>query len=222
MKILIVEDDAKIAQFLQKGLKEEGYVTHWVKDGEAAQRTALQEDWDLAILDWMLPKRDGLSVCRKIREAGKKFPILMLSARGSTENRVEGLDCGADDYLTKPFAFTELLARIRALSRRRSEEAVPLLQSGNLTLNLVSHKVSYRDKEIELTNREFTLLQYFMRRRGHVLSRTVIAESVWNYDFQSGTNVIDVYVNYLRNKLKKATGREMIKTVRNSGYLFEE
>lgn len=222
MKILIVEDDGKIAQFLEKGLKEEGYVTHWVKDGEAGYQTAAQEDWDILILDRMLPKMDGLAVCRKIREQGNKVPILILSARSAIDNRVEGLDSGADDYLTKPFAFSELLARVRALSRRQSDSLTSTLENGELKLNLVSHKATYRGNEIDLTSREFALLEYFMRRKGHVLSRTIIAESVWDYDFQSGTNVIDVYVNYLRNKLKKITGREMIKTIRNRGYVFED
>ena len=222
MKILIVEDDQKIAQFLEKGLKEEGYVTHWVKDGESGIEKATQEEWDLLILDRMLPKTDGLAVCRRMREKGSRVPILILSARGTTENRVEGLDSGADDYLAKPFAFSELLARVRALSRRKSGDLKPALESGDLKLDLIAHKATYRDKKIDLTSREFALLQLFMRRRGHVLSRTIIAESVWDYDFQSGTNIIDVYVNYLRTKLKKITGQDMIQTIRNRGYVFEE
>ncbi len=222
MKILIVEDDLKIAQFLKKGLEEEGYVTHWVKDGEAGFETATREEWDLLILDRMLPKTEGLEVCRRIREKGSRVPILILSARGTTENRVEGLDSGADDYLPKPFAFSELLARVRALARRKTEELKPALEMGELKLDLVSHKATYRDKKIDLTSREFALLHLFMRRKGHVLSRTIIAESVWDYDFQSGTNIIDVYVNYLRTKLKKMTGRDLIQTIRNRGYVFEE
>ncbi len=222
MKILIVEDDQKIAQFLEKGLKEEGYVTHWVKDGESGFEKAALEEWDLLILDRMLPKTDGLQVCRRIREKGSRVPILILSARGTIENKVEGLDAGADDYLPKPFAFSELLARIRALSRRKSEDLKPALALGDLKLDLVSHKATYRDKKIDLTSREFALLHLFMRRKGHVLSRTIIAESVWDYDFQSGTNVVDVYVNYLRTKLKKMTGHDMIQTIRNRGYVFEE
>lgn len=219
---MIVEDDRKIAQFLEKGLKEEGYVTRWVTDGETAHTTALQEEWDLIILDRMLPKLDGLAVCRKIREQGNRVPLLILSAQGTTQNRVEGLDAGADDYLTKPFAFSELLARIRALSRRQTDELSSILGVGDLKLDLVAHKATFRDKRIELTSREFSLLQLFMRRKGHVLTRTIIAESVWDYDFQSGTNVIDVYVNYLRNKLKKISGRDLIQTIRNRGYIFEE
>lgn len=221
MKILLVEDDKRVAEFLEKGLKEEGYVTHWVKDGESGYEAGVREPWDVIILDGMLPKMDGLDVCRKLRDQGSTIPVLILSARGTTENRVQGLDCGADDYLSKPFAFSELLARIRALSRRRGEGA-SFLQVGDLKLDLVSHKATYRDKKIDLTSREFALLQFFLRRKGHVLSRTIIAESVWEYDFQSGTNVIDVYVNYVRNKLKKITGRDMIRTVRNRGYVFED
>lgn len=222
MKILIVEDDRKIAQFLEKGLKEEGYVTHWVNDGQAAADAASREEWDMIILDRMLPKLDGLEVCRKIRREGNKVPILILSARGEIENKVEGLDCGADDYLAKPFAFSELLARSRALTRRNADSASSLLEVGDLKLDLMSHKATFNGNEIDLTSREFALLQFFMRRKGHVLSRTIIAESVWDYDFQSGTNVIDVYVNYLRTKLKKITGRDMIRTVRGSGYMLEE
>lgn len=222
MKILLVEDDRKIAQFLEKGLKEEGYVTHWVKDGETAADTALREEWDMIILDRMLPKMDGLAVCRKIRMEGNRVPILVLSAHGEIENKVEGLDAGADDYLGKPFAFSELLARIRALTRRKSDTGTSVLEAGDLKLNLVSHKATFKGKDIDLTSREFALLQFFMRRKGHVLSRTIIAESVWDYDFQSGTNVIDVYVNYLRTKLKKISGRDMIRTVRGSGYVMED
>jgi DNA-binding response OmpR family regulator len=221
MRILLVEDDAKIAKFIEKGLKEEGYVTHWVKDGLAGLEAAT-EPWDLIILDRMLPKMDGLTVCKRVREAGQQVPILFLSAKGTLENRVEGLDCGADDYLPKPFGFSELLARIRALTRRKTTDLKPLLESGNLKLDLVSHTATFNDDKIELTSREFSLLQLFMRRKGHVLSRTIIAESVWEYDFQTGTNVIDVYVNYLRNKLKKMTGHDYIRTIRNRGYQFEE
>jgi DNA-binding response OmpR family regulator len=222
MKILLIEDDRKIAQFLQKGLNEEGYVVRWMTDGESGLETLKQDDWDLVILDRMLPKMDGLTVCRKARQEGIKTPILILSGKGTIQNRVEGLDCGADDYLPKPFAFSELLARVRALSRRSSEAQNSALEINGLKLDLVTHKVTYKGKEIDLTSREFALLQFFMRRKGHVLSRTIIAESVWDYDFQSGTNVIDVYVNYLRNKLKKITGREMIETVRNRGYVLED
>jgi DNA-binding response OmpR family regulator len=221
MKILIIEDDKKIAQFLEKGLKEEGYVTHSVNDGDAGLKTATQEEWDMIILDRMLPKLDGLSVCKQIRKEGHKVPILILSAKSTVENKIEGLDSGADDYLTKPFAFSELLARVRALSRRKSESVGSTLEAGELILDLIGHKVTYLDKKIELTSREFSLLQFFMRRKGHVLSRTIIAESVWEYDFQGGTNIIDVYVNYLRTKLKKMTGHDMIQTIRNRGYIFE-
>lgn len=222
MKILLIEDDSKIAKFLEKGLKEEGYVTHWVKDGESGLSAATKEPWDLVILDRMLPKMDGLVVCKNLRQAGQKAPVLILSARGTTENKIEGLDAGADDYLPKPFSFAELLARVRALSRRKTDDTKPHLEMGSLKLDLVAHAAMYEDRKIDLTSREFALLQLFMRRKGHVLSRTIIAESVWDYDFTSGTNVIDVYVNYLRTKLKKITGHDYIQTVRNRGYLFED
>jgi DNA-binding response OmpR family regulator len=221
MKVLIVEDDHKITGFLEKGLREEGYVTHCEKNGAQGLDAAMRENWDVIILDRMLPGLDGLEFCRRFRRDGHKTPVLILSARGETENRIEGLDAGADDYLPKPFSFSELLARLRALLRRPSEATGATLKAGELTLDLVSHHVFYRDKKIPLTTREFGLLQLFMRRQGHVLSRTVIAESVWEYDFQSGTNVVDVYVNYLRKKIKKAAGRDMIQTIRHRGYLFE-
>lgn len=222
MKILLVEDDGKIAKFIEKGLQEEGYVTHWVRDGRSGLEAATSKEWDLIILDRMLPQMDGLTVCRRVRESGKSAPILMLSAKGTVENRIEGLDGGADDYLPKPFSFSELLARARALARRKTSDLKPALELGKLKLDLVSHIATYDEQKIDLTSREFSLLQLFMRRKGHVLSRTVIAESVWEYDFQAGTNVIDVYVNYLRTKLKKITGREYIQTIRNRGYQIEE
>ncbi|MCG3204682.1 MAG: Transcriptional activator protein CopR [Elusimicrobia bacterium] len=222
MKILVVEDDKKIAQFLLKGLKEEGYVTHWVQDGDSALQNATQEEWDVLVLDRMLPKRDGLTLCREIRQKGNRVPILILSARSTIENRVEGLDAGADDYLPKPFSFNELLARIRALARRKTENLTSTLTVGDFQLDMTAHTATFQGNKIDLTNREFALLQLFMKRKGHILSRTLIAESVWDYDFQSGTNVIDVYVNYLRNKLKKISGRDVIETVRNRGYLFKD
>lgn len=223
MNILLVEDDAKIAKFLRQGLKEEGHAVRHINRGDEAVDAARDGGFDVAILDVMLPGRDGLSVCRDIRLLGLNLPILMLTARDTIENRVEGLDAGADDYLVKPFAFTELLARLRALERRAGEArgGGRKLESGGLTLDLVSHQVAYAGKQMDLSSREFALLHLFMKREGHVLSRTVILESVWGYDFQSGTNVVDVYVNYLRTKLKAATGDACIRTVRNSGYVFE-
>jgi DNA-binding response OmpR family regulator len=222
MKILLVEDDGKIAKFVSQGLREEGFVVALAKDGELGYQKASEEAFDVLILDVMLPKMDGVTLCRKLRQGGKVLPILMLTARDTVENRVEGLDAGADDYLIKPFSFSELLARIRALDRRSRVDGQKSLEAGHLKIDLVAHKVSYEGKELELTSREFALLHFFLRRKGHVLSRTIIAESVWGYDFEAGTNVIDVYVNYLRRKLKKITGQDWIQTVRSQGYSFEE
>ncbi|MCG3204679.1 MAG: Transcriptional regulatory protein CusR [Elusimicrobia bacterium] len=222
MKVLIVEDDKSIRNFVSQGLKEEGHVVTTAADGKTGFDLALSNDFELLILDLMLPKMDGLTICRLLRERGCNFPVVMLTAKDSVENRVEGLDVGADDYLVKPFAFSELLARIRAVCRRKTSEGKTQMELGGLRVDLVRHKVEYEKTQIELTSREFLLLKYFMSHPGHVLSRTMIIESVWGYDFQAGTNIIDVYVNFLRKKLKKLTGKDWIRTLRNRGYVFEE
>jgi DNA-binding response OmpR family regulator len=222
MNILFVEDDAKIAKFVAQGLKEEGHAVRHLANGAEAFEAARDGGFDLLLLDVMLPGKDGVSLCRDLRSLGNQTPVIMLTARDSVESRVNGLDAGADDYMVKPFAFAELVARVRAMDRRRGErqEGGRLTVDG-LTLDLAGHKVSYKGKQIELTAREFTLLHLFLKRRGHVLSRTVILESVWGYDFQTGTNIVEVYVNYLRQKLKSAAGRPLIRTVRGRGYVFE-
>jgi DNA-binding response OmpR family regulator len=222
MKILIVEDEKAIVRFVSQGLKEEGHVVSSAADGKTGLEMALTDNFDFLILDLMLPKMNGLDVCRAIREKGLEFPILMLTAKDSVENRVDGLDAGADDYLVKPFAFSELAARVRALGRRKKGEGQAVLEEAGLKMDLVRHRVVYNDNELELTSREFGLLSHFMKRKGHVLSRTMIIESVWGYDFQAGTNIIDVYINFLRRKLRKLTGKDWIRTVRNHGYVFEE
>lgn len=222
MKVLVVEDDKTINNFVSKGLKEEGHVVSSAFDGKTGLDLALSGDFDFMILDLMLPKMDGISLCRSTREKKSQMPIIMLTAKDSLENRIEGLDVGADDYLVKPFAFSELLARMRAVSRRKNGEGQTVLELAGLQVDLVRHKVVYQDKELELTSREFALLQHFIKRRSHVLSRTMIIESVWGYDFQAGTNIIDVYINFLRRKLRKLTGKEWIRTIRNRGYVFEE
>lgn len=222
MKILVVEDDKTINSFVSKGLKEEGHVVSSAFDGKTGLDLASTGDFDFMILDIMLPKMDGLSICRTLRQQESQMPIIMLTAKDSVDNRIEGLDVGADDYLIKPFAFSELLARMRAVSRRKNGEGQTVLEVAGLQVDLVRHKVLYEDKELELTGREFTLLQHFMKRRSHVLSRTMIIESVWGYDFQAGTNIIDVYINFLRRKLRKLTGKDWIRTIRNRGYVFEE
>ncbi len=222
MKVLIIEDDKTIRSFIAKGLKEEGHTVSQAADGQEGLKAALSGENEFIILDLMLPKMDGIALCRKVRESGIETPIVMLTAKDALENRIEGLETGADDYLVKPFAFGELLARIKAVARRKNSEPQTTIEIAGLAIDLVRHKVSYEDKNVELTSREFALLQHFMKRRDHVLSRTMIIESVWGYDFQAGTNIIDVYINFLRRKLHKLTGKEWIRTVRNRGYVFEE
>jgi DNA-binding response OmpR family regulator len=222
MKVLIVEDDKAIRNFVSQGLKEEGHVVASATDGKTGLDMALADGFDFIILDIMLPKMNGIDICRSIRQKGLDVPILMLTAKDSIENRVQGLDVGADDYLVKPFAFSELVARMRAVGRRKKGEGQPILEEAGLKVDLVGHKVSYDGKELDLTSREFSLLSHFMKRKGQVQSRTMIIESVWGYDFQAGTNIIDVYINFLRRKLRKLTGKEWLRTVRNRGYVFEE
>jgi DNA-binding response OmpR family regulator len=222
LKILIIEDDKTILSFVSKGLREESHVVVNALDGKTGFDLAVSGDFDFIILDLMLPKMDGIQICRSLRDKGIKTPILMLTAKDSVENRIEGLDVGADDYMIKPFAFSELLARLRAIARRNDGENQTTLSVGGLQVDMVRHKVMFENKELELTSREFSLLQHFMKRKGHVLSRTMIIESVWGYDFQAGTNIIDVYINFLRRKLRKLTGKEWIRTIRNRGYIFEE
>lgn len=221
MKVLIIEDDKTIRNFVSQGLREEGHVVLTAADGKSGLEMASASDYEFIVLDLMLPKLDGLAVCRAIREKGGKVPILMLTARDSVENRVEGLEAGADDYLVKPFAFSELVARIRAISRRK-DDAQTALDVAGLRMDLIRHTLSYKAQTIELTSRESALLEFFMKRKETVLSRTMIIESVWGYDFQAGTNIIDVYINFLRGKLRKLTGKDWIRTIRNRGFVFEE
>jgi len=221
MRILVVEDEKKVAHFIKKGLEEEAYAVDVAYDGEEALCFAQQNDYDLIILDIMLPKKDGLNVLTALREKGILVPVLILSARTSVEDRVKGLNLGGDDYLMKPFSFSELLARVRALLRRGRRETT-VLKVRDLTLDPVSRKVFRGGKEIELTPKEFALLEYFMRNKSQVLTRTMIAEHVWNYNFDSFTNVIDVYVNYLRNKIDKDSPHKLIQTIRGVGYMMEE
>lgn len=221
MRILVVEDEKKVANFIKKGLEEEAYAVDLAYDGEEALCFGQQNDYDLVILDIMLPKKDGCKVLTTLRETGILTPVLILSARTAVEDRVKGLNLGGDDYLTKPFSFSELLARIRALLRRGKKETT-ILKVRDLTLDPVSRKIFRAGKEIELTPKEFALLEYFMRNKNQVLTRTMIAEHVWNYNFDSFTNVIDVYVNYLRNKIDKDSPYKLIQTMRGVGYMMEE
>ena len=221
MRILVVEDEKKVAGFIKKGLEEEGYAIDVAFDGREGLLMALDGVHDLIILDINLPKLDGLSVLQEFRKHQGKTPVLLLTVRAAIEDKVLGLDTGADDYLTKPFSFQELLARIRALLRRRVEAAPPLLQVADLTLDPARRIVSRGTERIDLSTKEFALLDYFMRNPGRVLTRTMIAEHVWDYDFDPMSNIIDVYVNYLRKKID--TGREpkLIHTVRGVGYVLQ-
>ncbi|MCW3062569.1 MAG: cusR [Capsulimonas sp.] len=220
MRILIVEDEQKVASFLRRALEEEGQAVDVEHDGEAGLQRALTYDYDLVVLDWLLPLRSGLDVCIAIREARTGTPILMLTARDAVKDRIAGLDAGADDYLVKPFALGELLARVRALLRR-GKTGAPKLVVGDLTLDPARHRVTRAGQEITLTAKEYALLDYLMRHAGQSLSRTMIAEHVWDFDFDGGTNVVDVYINYLRNKIDRGQERKLIHTMRGVGYCLE-
>jgi len=220
VRILIVEDEKKVAGFIKKGLEEETYAVDVAYDGEEGFHLASMNDYDMIILDWMLPKMDGLEVLTRLRDKKVSTPILLLTAKDAVDDKVTGLNNGADDYLTKPFAFSELLARIRSLLRRGQAETQTELKVGDLILDMVSHKVSRGGEEIELTGKEYSLLEYFMRNEGKVLTRTMIAEHVWDYNFDTFTNVIDVYVNHLRKKIDKKYPAKLLHTLRGVGYVM--
>lgn len=211
-----------MASFIKKGLAEEGYAVDVAADGESGLAMGLDRLHDLIVLDVMLPAKPGFQVVRELRQAKLPTPILLLTARDAVEDKVQGLDAGADDYLTKPFAFAELLARVRALLRRGGEGRPPVLQVADLALDPAARTVKRGGKVIPLTNREFALLEYFMRNPGRVLTRTMIAEKVWDYSFDSETNVIDVYVNYLRKKIDAEREPKLLQTVRGVGYVLRE
>ncbi len=220
MKILIVEDEKKLAEFVRKGLQEEGYVVDTVDNGEDGLRLAGDDVYDLVILDIYLPKLDGLEVLRRLREDKVTTPVLLLTVRATIEDKVLGLNLGADDYLTKPFAFQELLARVRALLRRRTENHATRIEVRDLVLDPVRRTVTRAGRKIDLTMKEFSLLEYLMRNAGRVLTRTMIIDHVWNYDFDSETNVVDVYVNYLRRKVDSGHDTKLIHTIRGVGYMM--
>jgi heavy metal response regulator len=221
MRLLVIEDEKKVARFIKKGLEEEGYAVDLAFDGEEGLAMVLDQVHDLIILDIALPEIDGLQVLKKLRERNIRTPVLLLTVRATIEDKVLGLDSGADDYLTKPFAFQELLARIRALLRRKAEAGPPLLRVEDLVLDPARHLVTRGGERIDLTSKEFALLEYLMRNAGRVLSRAMISEHVWDYDFDTGTNVIDVYVNYLRRKIDSGRDKKLIHTVRGSGYVLK-
>lgn len=222
MRVLLVEDDEKIADFVRKGLSQSGFAVDRVGSAEEAYPLATGEEYDAAVVDIMLPGEDGLSFIERIRGKGVQTPILILSARRSVDDRVKGLQTGGDDYLVKPFSFTELLARLQALIRRSTRSGVgSKLQVGDVVLDMRTHKVTREGEEIELQPREFTLLEYLMRNEGTVLSRTMILEHVWNYEFDPQTNVVDVLVSRLRSKVDKGFDKNLIHTIRGIGYVFK-
>ncbi len=221
MRILLVEDDAKVARFIRNGLREEGFAVDVAEDGQQGLQFARDFEYDVVILDILLPKLDGISVLKAIRAHDPQTPILMLTAMDTVEDKIRGLNKGADDYLTKPFAFEELLARIRALLRRKYRTASTVLRFEDLRVDLVTHQVFRGDREIQLTPKEFALLEYFLQNPNKILTRTMIAEHVWDYHFDPETNVIDVYMNYLRNKIDRDFSVKLIHTIRGVGYILK-
>ena len=223
MHILVVEDEQRLAFLLRRVLLEERHTVDLAYDGQTGLDLALSDSYDVVILDVMLPGLDGLEVCRQIRAERIMTPVLMLTARGAVEDRVVGLNVGADDYLVKPFAMEELLARINALLRRRDRrfDEVPQLSAGDLTLDLVRHEARRAGRVIELTAKEFALLEYLMRHPGQVLTRTQIIDAVWRYDLEALSNVVDIYIHYLREKIDHGFSHALIKTVRGVGYKIE-
>jgi DNA-binding response OmpR family regulator len=221
MRILVIEDDADLAQFIRKGLTEERYAVDVASDGEEGLELATGIPYDLLIVDIMLPKLDGLTVCRRLRAAGNNVPVLLMTARNTVEDKVSGFDTGADQFLTKPFAFPELVARIRSLLRRGSPQDATHLKVADLELDLVSHRVWRAGQEIVLTNKEFALLEYLMRNRDRVLTRTSIIDHVWGLTHDPMTNIVDVHIRALRAKIDRNASLPLITTVRGVGYMLE-
>lgn len=218
MRILIVDDDRRLVGIIRRGMLEEGYAADVAYDGEEGGYLAEINPYDLIILDIMMPKKDGVEVCRNLRAKGINVPILMLTAKDAVEDRVKGLDAGADDYLVKPFAFNELAARVRALLRREAKTKSPELRVGDLVLNTVTRQVRRGDREIELTTKEYAILEYFMRHPNAVITRTMIEEHAWDYDFDSFSNLVDVYIRRIRRKIDRDGEESLIQTVRGAGY----
>ena len=222
MRILVVEDDRKVARFVRQGLCEEGHAVEIARDGSEALDFAFTEPtYDLIVLDVMLPGQDGFGVLKTLRARKIAVPVLMLTARDSVTDKVAGLDLGADDYLTKPFAFEEFLARVRALLRRRDADQAPMLRLDDLTIDPATRRVARGDRRIELTARQYALLEYFLRNAGRVLTRQMIAQHVWGLAFDAESNVIDVYVGYLRRKIDRDRERRLLHTVRGAGYVLQ-
>ena len=220
MRLLVVEDEPKVASFIKKGLEAENYAVDVAPDGEEGLHLGASEDYDLILLDILLPKLNGYEVLKGLRDRGLRTPVIMLTARSALDDRVKGLDLGADDYLVKPFAFEELLARVRVLLRRRSASASPILKVGALVMDPVAHKATARGRALDLTAKEYALLEYLLRNEGVVCTRTMIAQHVWDINFDTYTNLIDVFINHLRKKLQAHGCDKMIQTVRGVGYVL--
>jgi two-component system copper resistance phosphate regulon response regulator CusR len=219
MRILIVEDEREISKFLKAGLEAEHYAVDWAEDGDKGSVLAHTNEYDLAIFDFRLPKKDGLTLCKELRKHGKKFPILMLSVETSTTSKIDALNSGADDYLTKPFSFEELLARMRALLRRQKDVLnEPTITIEDLTMDTVAHTVTRAGKPIKLSRKEFALLEYLMRNSGNVLTRNMILEHVWDMNTDPFTNTVDVHIKLLREKIDKNHKRKLIHTIHGLGY----
>ncbi|GAK53972.1 response regulator receiver domain protein, CheY-like protein [Candidatus Moduliflexus flocculans] len=221
MRILVIEDDRKVAGFIQKGLMEEQYAVDICYDGVDGLFWATEYAYDVILLDIMLPKKDGLSVCRELRASKITTPIIMLTARDTVDDKIKGLDVGADDYLAKPFSFGELLARVRALLRRSQNYTTPLLKLADLELDPASHNVTRGGQEITLTGKEYALLEYLLRNQGRVLTETLIVEHVWDMNYEPGTNVLNVYIHHLRNKIDKGFDKKLLHTIRGAGYVLK-
>ena len=218
MRILVVDDDRRLCGIIRRGLLEETYAVDVAYDGEEGEYLAEVNPYDLIILDIMMPKKDGIEVCEELRSKRINTPILMLTARDAVEDRVRGLDAGADDYMVKPFSFNELLARVRALLRREAMTKSPEIRVGDIFLNPVTREVGRGDRTIELTTKEYVILEYFMRHPNAVVTRTMLEEHAWDYDFDSMSNLVDVYIRRLRRKLDDENGESIIQTVRGAGY----
>ena len=222
MKVLLVEDEKQIAGFVRKGLEEQGFSVEWASDGDRAYVLATSQQYDAIVLDIMLPGRDGLSILRNLRQQRNPVPVILVTARTELDERVEGLNLGADDYLTKPFYVEELIARLHALVRRGAGERLSILQADDLSVNLITREVKRGESPVRLTAREFNLLEYLMRSPGRVLTRTQILEHVWGYDFDPTTNLVDVHVQRLRKKISVDDKEQWIETVRGVGYRFRK
>ncbi|MHB1046979.1 MAG: response regulator [Thermoanaerobaculia bacterium] len=222
MKVLVVEDDPKLLASVRQGLKEQGFAVDGAPDGLLGLELALGGDYDALVLDVMLPGKSGLEILRELRVRHRATPVLILSARSAVEDRVRGLDLGADDYLPKPFSFQELLARLRAISRRPAAEPATTLVAGDLELDTLHRTVRRGKRPIELTAKEFGLLEYLMKRKGVVLTRAMILDHVWDLDYDGGSNLVEVYINYLRRKVDQGDDVKLIQTVRGSGYVLKE